>query len=117
VRYEDRMHLLLDASDLAVTRSGGSVFELMAAGLPSILVPLPIATRDHQMANARAVAATGGAVVVPDAELDGARLEAELDGLLADPERLAAMGRAMRGAARIDAAERAAEVVEAVARG
>ena len=117
VRYEDRMHLLLDASDLAVTRSGGSVFELMAAGLPSILVPLPIATRDHQMANARAVAATGGAVVVPYAELDGARLEAELDGLLADPERLAAMGRAMRGAARIDAAERAAEVVEAVARG
>lgn len=117
VRYEDRMHLLLDASDLAVTRSGGSVFELMAAGLPSILVPLPIATRDHQMANARAVAATGGAVVVPDAEFDAERLEAELTALLGDPDRLAAMARAMRGAARVDAAERAAEVVEAVARG
>jgi UDP-N-acetylglucosamine:LPS N-acetylglucosamine transferase len=117
VRYEDRMHLLLDASDLAVTRSGGSVFELMAAGLPSILVPLPIATRDHQMANARAVAATGGAVVVPDAEFDAARLEAELTALLGDPDRLGTMARAMRGAARIDAAERAAEVVEAVARG
>ena len=57
VPYEDRMHLLLDASDVAVTRSGGSVFELMAAGLPAVLVPLPIATRDHQMANAEAVGA------------------------------------------------------------
>lgn len=111
------MHLLLDASDLAVTRAGGSVFELMAAGLPSILVPLPIATRDHQMANAKAVAATGGAVVVPDAELDADRLETELTALLGDPDRLEAMARAMRGAAKVDAAERAGEVVEAVARG
>ncbi len=117
VRYEDRMHLLLDASDVAVTRSGGSVFELMAAGLPSILVPLPIATRDHQMANAEAVAATGGAVVVVDSDLTGDRLASELAQLLDDPERLEQMSVAMRGAARVDAAERAAEVVEAVAGG
>ena len=114
--YEDRMHLMLDAADLAVTRAGGSVFELMAAGLPAVLVPLPIATRDHQMANARAVEATGGVVVVPDAELDTDRLEQELAALLHDPERLAVMGRSMRAAATIDAAERAAAVVEAVAR-
>jgi UDP-N-acetylglucosamine--N-acetylmuramyl-(pentapeptide) pyrophosphoryl-undecaprenol N-acetylglucosamine transferase len=69
------------------------------------------------MANARAVAATGGAVVVPDADFDADRLEAELTALLDDPARLDAMARAMRGAARVDAAERAAEVVEAVARG
>lgn len=117
VDYEDRMHLLLDASDLAVTRAGGSVFELMATGLPAVLVPLPIATRDHQMANARAVAATGGAVVVPDAELDVDRLEAEVQALLDDPARLAAMGAAMRAAATVDAAECAAAVVEAAARG
>lgn len=115
--YEDRMHLLLDAADVAVTRSGGTVFELMAAGLPSILVPLPIAPRDHQMANARAVEATGGAVVVPDAELDADRLEHELGALLDHPERLAEMGAAMRSAATVDAAERAAAVIEGVARG
>ena len=115
--YEDRMHLLLDAADLAVTRSGGTVFELMAAGLPSILVPLPIAPRDHQMANARAVAATGGAVVVPDAELDADRLERELSALLDHPDRLAEMGDAMRAAATVDAAERAAAVIEGAARG
>ena len=116
VEYEDRMDLLLDASDLAVTRAGGSVFELMAAGLPSVLVPLPIATRDHQRANAEAVAATGGSVVVLDADLDVDRLEAELARLLDDPERLATMARAMREAATVDAAERAAAVVEAAAR-
>jgi undecaprenyldiphospho-muramoylpentapeptide beta-N-acetylglucosaminyltransferase len=117
VAYEDRMHLLLDASDLAVTRSGGTVFELMAAGLPSILVPLPIAPRDHQRANAEAVAALGGAVVVSDAELDGDRLERELTALLADRDRLAAMSAAMRSGATIDAAERVAAVVERTARG
>lgn len=116
VEYEDRMDLLLDASDLAVTRAGGSVFELMAAGLPSVLVPLPIATRDHQRANAEAVAATGGSVVVLDADLDVDRLEAELGRLLDDPDHLATMARAMREAATVDAAERAAAVVEAAAR-
>jgi undecaprenyldiphospho-muramoylpentapeptide beta-N-acetylglucosaminyltransferase len=115
--YEDRMHLLLDAADLAVTRSGGTVFELMAAGLPSVLVPLPIAPRDHQMANARAVEATGGAVVVPDAELDADRLERELRALLDHPDRLTEMSRAMRDAATVDAAERAASVIEGAARG
>ncbi|MEO6629444.1 MAG: UDP-N-acetylglucosamine--N-acetylmuramyl-(pentapeptide) pyrophosphoryl-undecaprenol N-acetylglucosamine transferase [Aquihabitans sp.] len=117
VPYEDRVHLLLDAGDLAVTRSGGTVFELMAAGIPSILVPLPIATRGHQLANALAVVASGGAVMVPDAELTTDRLEREVTVLLADPDHLAEMGRAMRAAARIDAAEQVADVVERVARG
>ncbi len=115
--YEDRMHLMLDAADVAVTRSGGSVFELMAAGLPAVLVPLPIATRDHQMANALAVADAGGAVVVPDGELDSDRLARELDALLGEPGRLAAMSAAMRAAATVDAAEQVATLVEEVARG
>ena len=117
VDYEDRMHLLLDAADVAVTRSGGSVFELMAAGLPAVLVPLPIATRDHQMANAEAVVATGGAVVVVDHELTTDRLEAELTALLADRAELRRRSAAMRQAATIDAAEQVAAVVERVARG
>lgn len=116
VEYEDQMHLMLDAADVAVTRAGGSVFELMAAGLPAILVPLPIATRDHQMANARAVEAIGAAVVVADDEFDGARLERELASLLETPGRLDAMRLAARSGAVIDAAERAAAVIEAVAR-
>jgi len=115
--YEDRVDLLLDAADVAVTRSGGTVFELMAAGVPSILVPLPIATRDHQLANAEAVVAVGGAVLVPDLELDTDRLERELAALLSDPGRLVAMSEAMRAGARVDAAEAVVAVVERVARG
>ena len=95
----------LAAADLVVCRSGASTsFELLAAGLPSILVPSPFVTADHQTANARHLERAGASVVVPDAELDGARLTAEVDALLADPHRLAAMARAARAAASDEAA-------------
>ena len=57
----------LAAADLAAARAGGSVFELAAAGLPSILVPYPHATGDHQDANARFMEKAGAAIVIPDA--------------------------------------------------
>ena len=98
----------LAAADLAVARSGGSVFELAAAGLPSILVPYPHASADHQAGNARYMADAGAAVVVPDAEIDAARLRAEVEGLLASPQRLEAMSEAARAVARPDAAARIA---------
>jgi UDP-N-acetylglucosamine--N-acetylmuramyl-(pentapeptide) pyrophosphoryl-undecaprenol N-acetylglucosamine transferase len=94
----------LAAADLAVARSGGSVFELAAAGLPALLIPYPHATADHQTGNARWMADAGAAVVVPDAELDAARLEREVAALVADRERLAAMASASAGLARPDAA-------------
>jgi UDP-N-acetylglucosamine--N-acetylmuramyl-(pentapeptide) pyrophosphoryl-undecaprenol N-acetylglucosamine transferase len=99
----------LAAADLAVARAGGSVFELAAAGIPSVLVPYPHATADHQTGNARWMAAAGAAVVVPDAELDGPRLAREVGALLGSPERMAAMGDAARTLARLDAARHIAE--------
>src|SRR4029450_3501185 len=60
----------LAAADLAVARSGGSVFELAAAGVPAILVPYPHATADHQTGNARWMADAGAAVVVRHAAPD-----------------------------------------------
>lgn len=117
VDYEDRMPLALAAADVAVTRAGaGTCSELAAFGVPAIMVPLPIATRDHQAANAGVLAAAGAAVVVPDAELDGERLEAELAALVDDPGRRAAMASAMAGLARLDAAARVAEVILEAAR-
>ena len=94
----------LAAADLVVARSGGSVLEVAAAGLPSVLVPYPHATADHQTLNARHMERAGAAVVVPDAELDGPRLAREVGALLAAPERMAAMGRAAAEVARPDAA-------------
>jgi len=95
----------LAAVDFAAARAGGSVFELAAAGLPSILVPYPHATGKHQDANARFMEAAGAAVVIPDAELDGPRLAREVGGLLAGPQRMAEMAGAARAVAKPDAAE------------
>ena len=99
----------LAAADLVVGRAGGSIFEVAAAGLPSILVPYPHATADHQTLNARYMERAGAAVVVPDAELDGPRLAREVGELLAAPERMHAMGKAALSAARPDAAQRIAD--------
>jgi UDP-N-acetylglucosamine--N-acetylmuramyl-(pentapeptide) pyrophosphoryl-undecaprenol N-acetylglucosamine transferase len=99
----------LAASDLAVARSGGSVLEVAAAGLPSILVPYPYATADHQTLNARHMERAGAAVVVPDAELDGPRLAREVAALLGAPDRMRAMANAALEVARPDAARRVAD--------
>jgi UDP-N-acetylglucosamine--N-acetylmuramyl-(pentapeptide) pyrophosphoryl-undecaprenol N-acetylglucosamine transferase len=104
------------AADLACARAGGSVFELAAAGLPSILVPYPHATADHQAGNARWMADGGAAVVVPDAELDGERLAKEVRALLGDQPRLERMSAAARALSRPDAAERIADAIFDVAR-
>jgi UDP-N-acetylglucosamine--N-acetylmuramyl-(pentapeptide) pyrophosphoryl-undecaprenol N-acetylglucosamine transferase len=118
VPFVDRMDLAYAAADLALSRAGAiTMAELTAAGLPAVMVPLPHATADHQAANARAVAAAGGAVVVDDDALDGPAVAAAAAPLLADPERLAAMAAAMRGQAHPAAAEElAALVVEASGR-
>jgi len=117
VRYEDRMPDLLAAADLVVSRAGGStIAELAQIGLGAILVPLPIATRDHQTANAEVYVRAGAAVRVPDDELDADRLGAELDGLLGEPGRLDAMAAAARTLAHPDAAHRVAALVEEHAR-
>lgn len=105
----------LAAADLAAARAGGSIFELAAAGLPAVLVPYPRATRDHQSANARWMAAGGAAIVVPDSELEADRLAREVGGLVADPARLDRMARAARALARPDAADRIAEELLALA--
>src|SRR5439155_13385166 len=101
----------LAAADIAVARAGGSVFELAQYGLPAVLIPYPHASADHQSANARWMAERGAAVVFPDAELAPARLRAEVDALVADPGRRAAMAAASAALARPDAAQAIAREV------
>jgi UDP-N-acetylglucosamine--N-acetylmuramyl-(pentapeptide) pyrophosphoryl-undecaprenol N-acetylglucosamine transferase len=88
----------------------------LLAGVPAILVPLPGAPRDHQTRNAKALEAAGAAVLIPDAECTRARLESELDALLSDPARLAAMGASASGLGHVDAASRVAQLVDDHAR-
>jgi UDP-N-acetylglucosamine--N-acetylmuramyl-(pentapeptide) pyrophosphoryl-undecaprenol N-acetylglucosamine transferase len=106
----------LAACDLCVSRAGGSIFEIAAAGKPAILVPYPHASADHQTSNARWMTAAGAAVCVPDAELTAARLGQEVGTLLGDPARLASMAAASAALARPDAAQAVADEVLAAVR-
>ena len=113
--FVDDFGAALGAADLVVSRAGGTVWEVAAAGKPAVLVPYPHATGDHQRANARYFVDAGGARIVDDADARAVvpGLVAEL---LADEPALARMGAAMRSAARPDAAERIAdELVELAA--
>ncbi len=115
--YQERMETVYAAADVVVCRAGAmTVAELAAAGVPSILVPLPGAPGDHQTANARVLERAGAALVLADAECDGDRLAAMLDCLLDDPGGLDAMGRAAASLGRPDAAAAGARLVEDNAR-
>ena len=117
VEYEMDMPKVYAAADLVVGRAGASsVAELAVLGLPSVLVPLPGAPGDHQTANAAHLAAVGGAVVVPDAEMDGTRMVEEVDALLRVPGLLGAMGQKAAGVGRRDADNRVADLLEQHAR-
>lgn len=117
VGYEDHMERLYGTASLFVCRAGAvTIAELAVTGMPAVLVPLPGSPDDHQTRNAASFAKAGGGVVVGDAELDGPRLAAELDALLADAARLATMASSARQLARPDAAARVADLVEEVAR-
>ncbi|HEU5490561.1 MAG TPA: glycosyltransferase [Gaiellaceae bacterium] len=104
----------LAAADLAISRAGGTVWELAAAGTPAILVPYPHATADHQTLNARHFEAGGGAVVVDQSDL--ARVPALVEELLGDTARLAEMSEAMRSLAKPDAADVVADELVALAK-
>ena len=113
LEYLTPFGIALAAADAAVARAGGSVFELAQYGLPSVLIPYPHASADHQTANARWMAERGAALVLEDAELTPERLRAETDTLLARREE---MSKAATALAKPDAArEIAAEVLAAAA--
>ncbi len=117
VEYEDDMPGQLARADLVVCRGGsGTLFELAATARPALIVPSLVTTGGQQVANAARVAATGGAVVVRDDELDGDRLVAEVDALLAEPDRLGAMSARIATLAAPDAADRVVDLVEEHAR-
>jgi UDP-N-acetylglucosamine--N-acetylmuramyl-(pentapeptide) pyrophosphoryl-undecaprenol N-acetylglucosamine transferase len=85
-------------------------------GRPSVLVPFPHALDQDQAANAAALAASGGAIVVPQAEFTPERLAAILSDALASPSKLEASAEAARTAGVADAADRLADVVLKAAR-
>ncbi len=114
--YIDEFMDALVAADLVIARSGGSIWEIAAAGKPSILIPYPYATSDHQTPNAEHFVAHGAALMIPDKELDGTRLWMEVNALLTEPGLLARMGEAAAELARPNAASDIATVILEYAR-
>lgn len=103
-------------ADIVVSRAGmGAVSELAAAGKPSILVPLPGASDQHQLKNAQALEKAGAARLVLDAEMTGARLVEEVTRLTSTPGLLEDMRAAAKAFAKPGAAQRTADVLESVA--
>jgi len=117
VAYEERMARVYEAADVAVCRAGAmTVAELAVVGLPAVLVPLPGAPGDHQGRNAAVLEGAGAAVVLPDADCDGAGLAAALAPLVADPQQRVRMAQAAAAVGRPHAAEAVAVLCQAHAR-
>ncbi len=105
------------AAHLVIARSGASTCaELTVMGRPSVLVPYPFATDDHQSYNARVLADSGAALIMPQPTFTPARLAQEIEALFADPGLLGAMAEAARAMGRPHAAEAMADAIEALAR-
>ena len=100
---------------LAISRSGAnSCLELALFGIPAILVPYPHSVRDHQGANARAMAAASAAVLIEQKDLSRERLAELLAGYATDPSKRETMRQAALARAVTGADESLADVVEAV---
>lgn len=99
-------------AQLVVSRAGASsIADLTVIGRPAILIPLAIATGDHQSANARSLADAGAASVLPESVLDVASLRRDIHAILSDGARASAMASAAQALGRPDAADRLFDLV------
>lgn len=111
VDFEPQLPARYRWADVGVCRAGAlTVAELALAGLPSLLVPYPYATDDHQRANARSLANAGAARVLDPSSFDGKQLADALAALCEQPDTLREMGAAAQSLARPDAA---AKIIDA----
>ena len=110
--YLHNMPVALAAADLAVFRAGAiGLAELMAKGVPSVLVPYPYATANHQEFNARELEKAGAAKVILNKDLDERTLGSALTELLTEEGRLSAMADASRSLGKPHAADDIAQLV------
>jgi len=116
--YLQDMDAKLGQCHLMIGRAGAStIAELTAAGRPAILVPLPIATDDHQTANARELARAGGARMIPQPMFTPEALARQIEALADDPEALANAAARSLSVGRPHAARDLADLVELIGQG
>lgn len=106
----------LGQAHLVIGRAGASTCsELAVAGVPSILIPLRIATDDHQRLNAKGLVDAGAAMSILEGDLTVDRLSEAIQSMLGDADALRRRAEAARSVAIPDAASRLADLVEGVA--
>jgi UDP-N-acetylglucosamine--N-acetylmuramyl-(pentapeptide) pyrophosphoryl-undecaprenol N-acetylglucosamine transferase len=111
--FLDNMQEAYGSADFAIARAGAATCaETTAFGLPSLFVPLPSARRDHQTANAEAMAEGGGADLVAEQDLTVEWLSGYVENAMSDSEKLDRMKAALQSRTISDAAERLADLVE-----
>jgi UDP-N-acetylglucosamine--N-acetylmuramyl-(pentapeptide) pyrophosphoryl-undecaprenol N-acetylglucosamine transferase len=116
--YIEDMPDRIAESHLIIARAGAStIAELTAAGRPAILIPLPIATNDHQTANAREMAKAGGARLIPQSEFSPEVLARQVEAIAGDPQALANAAERALSVGRPHATSDLADMVERVAGG
>lgn len=116
VGFLDRMELAYAVADLAVARAGAtSIAELTMCGIPSLLIPYPHATANHQEANARALERVGGAEVILDPQLSPEVLAVHVQRLFGEPGALSEMAVSSRAFGKPEAARELADLVEGAA--
>ncbi len=111
LEFIQRMDLAFSAADLVISRAGaGTISELCVAGMPSILVPSPNVSEDHQTANAKALADRGAAILIRDTEVNEKLVEESLK-LVKDRNQLAGLAAAIKNMATPDATKDIVEVI------
>lgn len=110
--YIDDMARCLSAADLVICRAGASsLSEIQALGKPSILIPSPNVTENHQYHNAMALVKRQAALIIEEKDLDGRTLERHVDNLLGDKRKLKSIGENAREMAVVDATSRICDIV------
>lgn len=110
--FFDDVPARLAQAQLVVSRAGASsIADITVIGRPAILIPYAAATGDHQTANARALAESGAAILMPESVLDAESLRRDMRDILSDSARATTMAAAALTLARPDAAGRLADLV------
>ena len=107
------MPVEMAAADIVISRSGAATCnEIAVSGTPSILVPSPNVTNNHQERNARVLSDRNAAVTIVEKDCTAQVLFDEIGRLLADPERRENMSKTLKTMARVDSTQRICDIVE-----
>ncbi|MEE1353267.1 MAG: undecaprenyldiphospho-muramoylpentapeptide beta-N-acetylglucosaminyltransferase [Acutalibacteraceae bacterium] len=114
--YINDMQVCMPAADIIICRSGASsLYEIRALGKASILIPSPNVAENHQYYNAMELVNNDAAMIIEEKDLTGKKLLDMVNGLVKDPERLHSMEANARSMAILDATDRIADQLVALA--